>query len=315
MTLPRANCALHKPAAPCNTFEQKEKTILRHIEKTYTAPARHWVGDGFHVSPLFNHMQGDKYTSPFLMLDYAMPQHFAPNEAQSPKGVGAHPHAGFETVTLALQGEVAHRDSAGNGGTIATGDVQWMTAGNGIVHEEFHSEVFSKTGGMFEMVQLWVNLPAARKNIAPAYQSLKAADIPVVSRGDGNVRLIAGHLDGTNGAAHTHTELNMWEIDLPADGAMTLPVPENHNLLLVALRGTARINDRDLLRPSELATFNESGDSVRISAEGDAVKLLLLSGVPIDEPIAAYGPFVMNTREEIMEKIQDFNSGKFGGLH
>ena len=129
------------------------------------------------------------------------------------------------------------------------------------------------------------------------------------------MRLIAGHLDGTNGAAHTHTELNMWEIDLPADGAMTLPVPENHNLLLVALRGTARINDRDLLRPSELATFNESGDSVRISAEGDAVKLLLLSGVPIDEPIAAYGPFVMNTREEIMEKIRDFNSDKFGGLH
>ena len=190
-----------------------------------------------------------------------------------------------------------------------------MTAGNGVVHEEFHSEAFSKNGGMFEMVQLWVNLPAAKKNTAPAYQSLKAVDIPVVSRGDGNVRLIAGHLDGTNGAAHTHTELNMWEIDLPADGAMTLPVPESHNLLLVALRGTARINDRDLLRPSELATFADSGDSVRISAEGDAVKLLLLSGVPIDEPIAAYGPFVMNTREEIMEKIQDFNSGKFGGLH
>ena len=183
--------------------------MLRHIEKTYTAPARHWVGDGFHVSPLFNHMQGDKYTSPFLMLDYAMPQHFAPNEAQSPKGVGAHPHAGFETVTLALQGEVAHRDSTGNGGTIATGDVQWMTAGNGVVHEEFHSEAFSKAGGMFEMVQLWVNLPAAKKNTAPAYQSLKAADIPVVSRGDGSVRLIAGHLDGTNGAAHTHSELNM----------------------------------------------------------------------------------------------------------
>ena len=141
--------------------------MLRNIEKTYSAPARHWVGDGFHVSPLFNHMQGDKYTSPFLMLDYAMPQHFAPNEAQSPKGVGAHPHAGFETVTLALQGEVAHRDSAGNGGTIATGDVQWMTAGNGIVHEEFHSEAFSKTGGMFEMVQLWVNLPAAKKKRRP----------------------------------------------------------------------------------------------------------------------------------------------------
>ena len=289
--------------------------MLRHIEKTYTAPARHWVGDGFHVSPLFNHMQGDKYTSPFLMLDYAMPQHFAPNEAHSLKGVGAHPHAGFETVTLALQGEVAHRDSAGNGGTIATGDVQWMTAGNGVVHEEFHSEAFSKNGGMFEMVQLWVNLPAVKKNIAPGYQSLKAADIPVVPTGDGSVRLIAGELSGTKGAAHTHTELNMWEIDLPAGGTMTLPVPASHNLLLVALRGSARINERDLLRPSELATFADSGDSIHIAADAEAVKLLLLSGVPIDEPIAAYGPFVMNTREEILQKIQDFNSGKFGGLH
>ena len=289
--------------------------MLRNIEKTYSAPARHWVGDGFHVSPLFNHMQGDKYTSPFLMLDYAMPQHFAPNEAHSPKGVGAHPHAGFETVTLALQGEAAHRDSAGNGGTIATGDVQWMTAGSGIVHEEFHSEAFSKTGGMFEMVQLWVNLPAAKKNVAPGYQSLKAADIPVIKHDDGSVRLIAGELSGTKGAASTHTELNMWEIDLPADGTMTLPVPENHNLLLVALRGNVRVNERDLLRPSELATFADSGDSVRLSAEGEPVKVLLLSGVSIDEPIAAYGSFVMNTREEIMQKIQDFNSGKFGGLH
>ena len=163
-------------------------------------------------------------------------------------------------------------------------------------------------------VETTVTLPAAKKNTAPAYQGLKAADIPVVSRGDGNVRLIAGHLDGTNGAAHTHSELNMWEIDLPADGAMTLPVPASHNLLLVALRGNARINERDLLRPSELATFNESGDSIRISAEGDAVKLLLLSGVPIDEPIAAYGPFVMNTQEELVESVREFNEGKYGWL-
>lgn len=147
--------------------------MLRHITQIHTAPARHWVGDGFHVSPLFSHMQGDKHTSPFLMLDYAMPQHFAPNETPHAKGVGAHPHAGFETVTLARQGEVAHRDSSGNGGTIAPGDVQWMTAGSGVVHEEFHSDAFSKTGGTFEMVQLWVNLPAAQKNTAPAYQSLR----------------------------------------------------------------------------------------------------------------------------------------------
>ena len=289
--------------------------MLRHITQIHTAPARHWVGDGFHVSPLFSHMQGDKHTSPFLMLDYAMPQHFAPNETPHAKGVGAHPHAGFETVTLARQGEVAHRDSSGNGGTIAPGDVQWMTAGNGVVHEEFHSDAFSKTGGTFEMVQLWVNLPVAKKNTAPAYQSLRAADIPLVKRDDGSVRLIAGKLGDTSGAAHTHSELNVWEINLPAHGTMTLPVPENHNLLLVGLHGDTRLNDSDTLHPGELATFAENGDSIRLTADAEDVKLLLLSGVAIDEPVAAYGPFVMNTRGEILQKIQAFNSGKFGGLH
>ncbi|WP_366144731.1 pirin family protein [uncultured Cardiobacterium sp.] len=287
---------------------------MRNIRSIHRAPARHWVGDGFHVSPLFNHMQGDKYTTPFLMLDYAMPQHFAPNEAKTPKGVGAHPHAGFETVTLALQGEVAHRDSNGGGGIIGAGDVQWMTAGNGIVHEEFHSEAFSKRGGIFEMVQLWVNLPAAKKNTAPAYQSIQAADIPVVRRDGGNVRIIAGELDGTHGAAHTHSELNMWEIDLEAGGNLRLPVPATHNLLLVALRGETMVNGRDTLRASELATFTDAGDEIRLSAGAEAGKLLLLSGVPIDEPIAAYGPFVMNTHEEILEKIRDYNAGKFGHL-
>lgn len=285
--------------------------MLRHITQIHTAPARHWVGDGFHVYPLFSHMQGDKHTSPFLMLDYAMPQHFAPNETPRAKGVGAHPHAGFETVTLALQGEVAHRDSSG---TIAPGDVQWMTAGSGVVHEEFYSEAFSKTGGTFEMVQLWVNLPVAKKNTAPAYQSLRAADIPLVKRDDGSVRLIAGKLGDTSGAAHTHSELNVWEINLPAHGTMTLPVPENHNLLLVGLHGDTRLNDSDSLRPGELATFADSGEHIRLAAGTADGKLLLLSGVLIDEPVAAYGPFVMNSREEILEKIQAFNSGRFGGL-
>lgn len=288
--------------------------MIRNIRTIHSAPTRHWVGDGFYVSPLFNHMQGDKYTTPFLMLDYAMPQYFAPNEAKTPKGVGAHPHAGFETVTIALQGEVAHRDSNGGGGIIGAGDVQWMTAGNGIVHEEFHSEAFSQRGGTFEMVQLWVNLPAAKKNTAPAYQGIKAADIPVVQRDGGNVRIIAGELDGIHGAAHTHSELNVWEIDLAAGGSIRLPVPDTHNLLLVALRGETMVNDHDTLRASELATFAEDGGEIRLSAGAETSKLLLLSGVPIDEPIAAYGPFVMNTREEILEKIHDFNAGKFGHL-
>ena len=289
--------------------------MLRHITQIHTAPARHWVGDGFHVSPLFSHMQGDKHTSPFLMLDYAMPQHFAPNETPHAKGRRRAPARGLRDRHPRLQGEVAHRDSSGNGGTIAPGDVQWMPAGSGVVHEEFHSEAFSKTGGTFEMVQLWVNLPAAQKNTAPAYQSLRAADIPVVKRDDGSARLIAGKLGDASGAAHTHTELNVWEINLPAHGTMTLPVPENHNLLLVALHGDTRLNDRDNLHPGELAIFAENGDSIRLTADAEDVKLLLLSGVPIDEPVAAYGPFVMNTREEILQKIQAFNSGKFGGLH
>ncbi|MGR6980514.1 pirin family protein [Testudinibacter sp. P27/CKL/0425] len=208
------------------------------INTIYSAPSKHWVGDGFYVSPLFSHMANDKFTSPFLMLDYAMPQKFAPNEA-NPRGVGAHPHAGFETVTIALQGEVEHRDSTGNGGVIGTGDVQWMTAGRGIVHQEFHSERFSREGGMFEMLQFWVNLPAKDKNTPAAYQSITAASIPVITLADnaGQVRIIAGDYQGQKGAARTFTELNMWEIDLNADSQTALEVPANHNLMLVALRG------------------------------------------------------------------------------
>jgi len=259
--------------------------MTRNIRTIHSAPTRHWVGDGFYVSPLFNHMQGDKYTTPFLMLDYAMPQYFAPNEAKTPKGVGAHPHAGFETVTIALQGEVAHRDSNGGGGIIGAGDVQWMTAGNGIVHEEFHSEAFSQRGGTFEMVQLWVNLPAAKKNTAPAYQGIKAADIPVVQRDGGSVRIIAGELDGIHGAAHTHSELNVWEIDLAAGGSIRLPVPDTHNLLLVALRGETMVNDHDTLRASELATFAEDGGEIRLSAGAETSKLLLLRTCSLSQPL------------------------------
>ena len=288
---------------------------MRTINKIYSAPRKHWVGDGFYVSPLFSHAANDKFTSPFLMLDYAMPQHFAPNEAD-PRGVGAHPHAGFETVTIALQGEVEHRDSAGNGGVIGTGDVQWMTAGRGIVHQEFHSERFSREGGMFEMLQFWVNLPAKDKNTAAGYQSILSADIPVVELADnaGKIRLIAGNYNGKKGAARTFTELNMWEIDLNADGKTALEVPATHNLMLVALRGNVLINDDKVARPTELVCFNMEGGKIHLQAGDEAVKLVLLSGVPIDEPLAAHGPFVMNTREELIEKFNAFNRGEFGDL-
>lgn len=288
---------------------------MRTINQIYSAPRKHWVGDGFYVSPLFSHMANDKFTSPFLMLDYAMPQKFAPNEAD-PRGVGAHPHAGFETVTVALQGEVEHRDSTGNGGVIGTGDVQWMTAGRGIVHQEFHSERFSREGGMFEMLQFWVNLPAKDKNTPAAYQALTAADIPVVELADnaGKVRIIAGDFNSNKGAARTFTELNMWEIDLNANGKAEFNLPASHNLMLVALRGNLLINGEKVARPTELVTFNMEGGAIELQAGDEAVKLVLLSGVPIDEPIAAHGPFVMNSREELIEKFNAFNRGEFGGL-
>ncbi|MDO4998416.1 MAG: pirin family protein [Neisseria sp.] len=287
---------------------------MRAIRRVYQAPAKHWVGDGFYVSPLFSHMGEDKQTSPFLMLDYAMPQTFDKNQ-QHPRGVGSHPHAGFETVTLALQGEIAHRDSTGAGGIIAAGDVQWMTAGRGIVHEEFHSEAFSERGGVLEMLQLWVNLPKKHKNVAPSYQNLAAANIPVVQQDDAQIRVIAGQLGETQGAAHTYSELNVWEIDLPAQGKAEIRVPDSHNLLLVALRGDVVLNEERTIRPTELVSFVQEAGEIVLQTGDDAAKLVLLSGVPIDEPIVGYGPFVMNTQAEIIEKINDFNAGRLGDLH
>lgn len=284
---------------------------MRNIKKIYSAPQKHWVGDGFHVSPLFSHMGEDKNTSPFLMLDYSLPAQFEPNYG-APRGVGSHPHAGFETVTIALQGEVAHRDSTGGGGVIGTGDVQWMTAGKGIVHQEFHSEAFSKRGGTLEMLQFWVNLPREFKNVPPAYQALLSANIPVVDFDDAKVRLIAGKLDNIKGPAHTYTELNMWEIDIQANGELTLTIPAHHNLMLVALRGNVLVNREQIAQETELVSFELQEGEINLQAQNEAVKLVLLSGTPIDEPIAAYGPFVMNSQAEIAEKIKAFKAGEFG---
>ncbi|WP_016688116.1 pirin family protein [Neisseria sicca] len=289
---------------------------MRNVKQIYRADSQHWVGDGFLVQPLFSHMGDDRGTNPFLMLDYAAPHEFAPNETRSPRGVGQHPHKGFETVTIAYHGEVAHRDSSGGGGIIYEGDVQWMTAGSGIIHEEFHSENFSKKGGLLEIVQLWVNLPAKDKNTPPRYQHLAKADIPVVEFPDeaGCLRLIAGEYKGVKGAADTFTEMNVWDIILNADKKAVLEIPETHNLSMVVLRGDVTLNGKEQAGAGELVCFERNGSNVHIEAGSEEVKILLLSGIPIDEPVVGYGPFVMNTTEEIRQAISDFKSGKFGGI-
>lgn len=289
---------------------------MRAVRQIYRANSRHWVGDGFWVQPLFSHMGEDRGTDPFLMLDYAAPYQFAPNEARSPRGVGQHPHKGFETVTIAYQGEVAHRDSSGGGGVIREGDVQWMTAGSGVIHEEFHSEDFSRRGGMFEMVQLWVNLPAKDKNTPPRYQHLAKEAIPVVQLADeaGYVRVIAGQHEGVQGAATTFTEMNVWDVVIDADKEAVLTVPDNHSLSIVVLRGQAQFNGQEQAGAGQLVGFVAEGGAVKVAAGEEEVKILLLSGVPIAEPVVGYGPFVMNTEDEIRQAIHDFNHGRFGRI-
>ena len=227
--------------------------------------------------------------------------------------MGAHPHRGFETVTIVYAGEVAHRDSSGGGGVIGPGDVQWMTAGDGIVHEEYHSEAYSATGGPFEMVQLWVNLPAAHKRAPAAYQALRAAEIPVVKLADdaGEIRVIAGEVEGQGGAARTFSPVNVWDLRLKRDRRAALQVPEGHTLLVVALDGTLLVNDDSIVRAGQMAALTPTGQDFMLEANADA-KVLVLSGQPLDEPVVGYGPFVMNSQAEIREAIHDFNSGRLG---
>lgn len=287
---------------------------MKQVSKVYPAPNKHWVGDGFHVHGMFNYQETHKNLDPFLMMDYAAPQSFPVNASTAHRGVGEHPHRGFETVTIAYQGEVEHRDSAGGGGVIGTGDVQWMTAGAGLMHEEFHSEAFSKAGGIFEMVQLWVNLPAKDKMTAPRYQAITKAQIPEVDlQGAGIARLIAGELDGTQGAASTFSPVNLWDVRLKAGHQHTFTIPESHNLLVLVLEGTIQINEEHIARSAELVTFHRGGSDVKIVANNDA-KILILSGEPLNEPIVGYGPFVMNSREEILQAMHDVQSGKFGQI-
>lgn len=283
---------------------------MKKIAGLYSAPRQHWVGDGFPVRSLFSYDSMGRHVSPFLLLDYAGPATFEPSD--TPRGVGRHPHRGFETVTIVYEGEVAHQDSTGAGGVIGPGDVQWMTAGAGIIHEEFHSPDFTRRGGPLEMVQLWVNLPARDKRAAPGYQHLAKTDIPVVelAGGAGHLRVIAGEYAGHRGPARIFTPINVWDLKLKAGADLELTVPEGHTLALVVLHGLIRANGSQPVREAQMALYHREGSGFSITADSDAT-VLLLAGAPIDEPIAGYGPFVMNTKDEIREAIDDFNSGRF----
>jgi len=286
---------------------------MKKVLGRYGNDRGHWVGDGFPVRSLFSYDSVGKQVSPFLLLDYAGPHNFEPTDKR--RGVGQHPHRGFETVTIVYDGEVEHRDSTGQGGVIGPGDVQWMTAGGGILHEEFHSPAFARTGGPFRMVQLWVNLPAKDKMTRPGYQSILKADIPTVSLPDdaGTARIIAGAMDGAKGPATTFTPINVWDVRLNQDAETTLNLPEGHTAIVVVLSGRVTVNGDQPAGAAEALLLDRKGDSVTLHADADAT-LLILTGEPIDEPIVGYGPFVMNSEDEIRTAITDFNSGRFGDI-
>ena len=271
---------------------------------------QHWVGDGFPVRTLFSYDGDAQALSPFLLFDYAGPHVFTP--AMQPRGVGQHPHRGFETVTIVYEGEVSHRDSTGKGGTIGPGDVQWMTAAGGIIHEEFHSPAFTKTGGPFRVVQLWVNLPVKDKLTKPGYQSITNADIPVVelANGAGRARIIAGDFAGTKGPAKSFSPVNVWDLRLNRDADVTLELPEGHTAMVAVLTGHVTV-DGEGAGEAEIVRFAREGSKVSIHADSDAM-LLVLTGEPLGDPVYGYGPFVMTNEAEIRQAINDFNSGRFG---
>ncbi|MCU7376223.1 pirin family protein [Paucibacter sp. O1-1] len=286
---------------------------MKKVLGIYGNTRSHWVGDGFPVRSLFSYDKLGAHLSPFLLLDHAGPADFPP--AMRPRGVGTHPHRGFETVTIVYSGEVAHRDSTGEGGVIGPGDVQWMTAGAGILHEEFHSPAFTHSGGQLEMVQLWVNLPARHKMTAPGYQGIQAASIPVAPLPDeaGSLRVIAGDYQGHRGPARTFTAINVWDLRLRRDRELRLSLPEGHTAAVVVLRGTVLINSSQMARDAQMVLLDRTGSQLCLEANGDAT-VLLLSGEPIDEPIVGRGPFVMNSAAEIEQAMADFNSGQFGRI-
>jgi redox-sensitive bicupin YhaK (pirin superfamily) len=287
---------------------------MRKVLAVHEAAPPHWVGDGFPVRSIFSYDGlGREALSPFLMLDYAAPRHFDPTARR--RGVGVHPHRGFETVTVVYAGELEHRDSTGNGGRIGPGDVQWMTAASGILHEEFHSERFTREGGMMSMMQLWVNLPAQHKMAKPRYQTILDGSIPRIALGGeaGTLRVIAGEYDGKKGPAETFTLIEVWDLHIAAGKTVTLKTPEGHTTAIVPMQGRALINGGNPTGPSQIAQLAREGGEFTVTADGD-LAALVLAGEPIAEPVVGYGPFVMNSEHEIAAAFADFQSGRFGQM-
>jgi hypothetical protein len=282
---------------------------LSFIKKTLD---RHWVGDGFPVQTIFSYDDLAEKISPFLLLDHAGPKNFPATDKKL--GVGEHPHRGFETVTIVYDGEVEHRDSSGGGGKIGPGDVQWMTAGAGLVHEEFHGREYAHRGGMFEMVQLWVNLPKKNKKTEPGYQAITTKQIPQVElpKKAGSVRVIAGEYDGHKGPAHTFSPMNVWDVRLNAGQKVEFEVREGETTALFVLKGKIKIGD-ETAGSAELAVFDRAGTKLSFEAVEDTT-LLFLNGKPLNEPVFGYGPFVMNTQAEIKQAMMDYQTGKMGHL-
>lgn len=306
---------------------------LRSVKQILPAVPKHWVGDGFNVHPVFGNKAFSEELSPFLMFDYAPPKQFPPlKSGQQPRGVGQHPHRGFETVTVAFQGEVEHADSVGNRGVIRPGDVQWMTAGRGIIHQEFHSNEYSTRGGPFEMCQLWVNLPKEHKMTKPGYQPIVDTDIPAVdifqandggevgecsTEPVGKARIIAGSFRGTKGPASTFSPVELWDINIAKkDATVDLPFNQDHNCIVFVRSGSidvvGDINTKGHVGPQAVALTERNGNFLRIKSGEPDTSVLIMGGLPLDEPIAARGPFVMNTHDEIIQANRDYQFGNFG---
>lgn len=293
--------------------EKKLETKIKKVERIVAPPPKHWVGDGFNVHGFFPHgpLTGERM-SPFFLLDYNSLVDFPPRE--EPFGVGPHPHRGFETVSIAYKGKVAHHDSRGGGGVIGEGDVQWMTAGSGLLHKEYHEEEYNKKGGPFQMVQLWVNLPAKDKMTTPKYQAITNAEMGRVAlEKGGEVEVIAGEFGGVTGPASTFSPVHLYNLKPKAGEKIELAFPSGYTTAILAIEGSATLNNSETLPTNQLALFERDGRDIQVEALEDSI-LLVMSGEPLNEPIAQYGPFLMNTRAEIAEAIDDYNTGKFGYL-
>ena len=290
---------------------RREAGQTKEVLGIYQPGSTHMVGDGFHVRNLFPSHDLDRQVSPFLLLDYAGPTYYPPTS--QPRGVSEHPHRGFETVTIVYQGVLEHRDSTGNAGTIGPGDVQWMTAASGVVHEEMHERKFAERGGTLQAIQLWVNLPGALKMSPPRYQTLLNSEIPVVQVEGGSVRVIAGEFQGVKGPGKTFTPIHLYDLRLRAGHRTELVLPAGHNTALFVLNGQVVLNGSQVLHEAELAVFGTTGERIAIEAKED-VTLLVLNGQSIDEPVARHGPFVMNTQEELIQAVKDYRMGKMGHL-